>query len=239
MDNSVNLILIHPEDFTDASRVCLSGRRLAHVLEVHRASPGDTLRVGALGGLIGSGVVREIGPQQLCMDITLDTPPPSACPCTLVAALPRPKSMRKVLHAATTLGIKRICFVNSHRVDKSYWKSPRNEPDAVREVLELGLEQCVDTILPEVSFHRRIRWFVEDDLPGIALGKTGLIAHPVAQQPCPRGLDCPSVLAIGPEGGFVDYEVGYFADAGFAPVSIGPRILRVEEAVAAIVGRLY
>jgi 16S rRNA (uracil1498-N3)-methyltransferase len=235
----MNCILLTPEDFASPDTVCLHGRRLEHVRGVHRASVGDTLRVGVLGGRIGTGIVTALDEQQLVMEVSLTDEPPPATPCALVVALPRPKSMRKVLHVAATMGIKEMHFINSHRVDKSYWKSPRMEPEAVSDVLTLGLEQCVDTIMPRVSFHKRIRWFVEDDLPAIARDRCCLIAHPPATQVCPRALAGESVLAIGPEGGFVDYEVDYFVKAGFAPVSMGRRILRVEEAVAALLGRLY
>jgi len=234
----MNAILLTPEDFVAEQRVHLTDRRLAHVLEVHRAAVGERLRVGLVGGKLGTGTVTALDKSALEMEVTLDTDPPTPAPLTLIVALPRPKSMRKVLHVATTLGIKQIHLINAHRVDKSYWKSPRLKPEAVKEVLTLGLEQSVDTILPGVSFHRRIRWFIEDDLPALCAGKRCLIAHPGASEPCPRALDRPCALAIGPEGGFQDYEVGYFVKAGFTAVTMGPRILRVEEAVAALAGRI-
>jgi len=46
-------------------------------------------------------------------------------------------------------------------------------------------------------------------------------------------------LAIGPEGGFIAEEIASLAKVGFQPVVLGPRILRVETAVAAILGRLF
>jgi 16S rRNA (uracil1498-N3)-methyltransferase len=37
-------------------------------------------------------------------------------------------------------------------------------------------------------------------------------------------------LAIGPEGGFTSEEVSLSLEAGWQPVDLGPRILRVETA---------
>ena len=56
---------------------------------------------------------------------------------------------------------------------------------------------------------------------------------------CPRSLQEPCVVAIGPEGGWIDAERASFRDAGFREVDLGPRILRVETALAALAGRLY
>ena len=48
-------------------------------------------------------------------------------------------------------------------------------------------------------------------------------------------------LLIGPEGGFAEEEVSLARDAGFLPVSLGPRILRTETAaiVAAALVQSY
>jgi RsmE family RNA methyltransferase len=46
------------------------------------------------------------------------------------------------------------------------------------------------------------------------------------------------VLAIGPEGGWIEREVETFIARGFTPVSIGAPILRVEAAVASALGQL-
>ena len=43
---------------------------------------------------------------------------------------------------------------------------------------------------------------------------------------------------LGPEGGFVPYEIERFQACGFSPVSLGERILRVDTALPALVGRL-
>jgi 16S rRNA (uracil1498-N3)-methyltransferase len=234
----MNSILLFDSDFTSPTTVRLTGRRLAHVALVHKAAAGDTLKVGLLGGKLGQGRVVLLDDTALELELTLDRDPPPPLAATLVVALPRPKSMRRVLHVAVTMGVKRVCFVNSHRVDKSYWQSPMLAEGKQREIVHLGLEQAVDTIAPKVSFHKRLTWFVEDDLPALSRGCLALIAHPPAANACPAQVGRPLALAIGPEGGFVDYEIEYFVKAGFAAVSLGPRILRVEEAVPALLGRL-
>ena len=52
-------------------------------------------------------------------------------------------------------------------------------------------------------------------------------------------LAAPITLAIGPEGGWVEAEVQSLLRAGLQPIDLGPRILRTETALAALVGRLF
>lgn len=238
----MNTLLLTPEELgsPQGGRVRLpDDRRVAHVRTVHRAAIGDRLRVGMLGGRLGTGVVAAIAADVLELDVTLDREPPPPVPLVLVLALPRPKVMRRVLQTVAALGVKRLCLAAAWRVEKSYWESPMLHDAALREQLVLGLEQACDTVLPVVTLHRRFKPFVEDELPALADGRLGLLAHPTATRPCPRAVDGPVALAIGPEGGFTDYEVGALAAQGFAAVSIGPRVLRVEQVVPALVGRLF
>ena len=124
-------------------------------------------------------------------------------------------------------------------MEKGFWQRPFREPEAIREQLILGLEQARDTVLPEIVIEKRFKPFVEDRLPALAHGTLGLIGHPGDYPPCPRGLDEPVKLAIGPEGGWIPYEVDLLAKAGLQPVQLGARILRVETAVTALLSRLF
>jgi len=113
------------------------------------------------------------------------------------------------------------------------------DPIALREQLLLGLEQGRDTMLPEVMLRRRFKPFVEDEVPALAQGTRPLVAHPVAAAACPFALRARVTLAVGPEGGFIPYEIDMLRAHGFEPVSLGPRPLRVEQAVPALLGRLF
>jgi len=233
----MNLILLFDTDFVSPARVRLAGRRLRHVLDVHRAAAGDELTVGVAGGGVGRGRVVRLDGEALEMEVTLDRQPPPPLPLTLVLALPRPKVLNRVVAGVASLGVKRVFLVNAWRVEKSYWGSPRLLH--LRDQAILGLEQAKDTMLPQIETRRLFRPFVEDELPAIARGTRALVAHPVASATSPRAIAEPVTLAIGPEGGFIAEEIASLERIGFEPVSIGPRVLRVETAVAAIIGRLF
>ena len=91
-----------------------------------------------------------------------------------------------------------------------------------------------------IAFQPRFKPFVEDVLPGMLRDAPGIVAHPGAALPCPAGEGAPGLrtLILGPEGGFTDYEIGALITAGARPVHLGPRILRTEVALAALLGRL-
>jgi 16S rRNA (uracil1498-N3)-methyltransferase len=236
----LNLILLFQDDFNeDQNHVQLQGRRLKHVLDVHRASVGDELCVGVLGSRIGIGTVTVLSQSVLELEVRLDRLPPSKLPLTLILALPRPKFLKRVLRSASAMGVKRIILINSFRVEKSYWQSPLLSNDGMREQLILGLEQARDTVLPEILLKPLFKPFVEDNLPEIATGTLPLVAHPLAAHPCPRDVKQAVTLAIGPEGGFIPYEIEQLETCGFQPVQIGDRILSVETAVPALISKLF
>ncbi|MGY4814723.1 16S rRNA (uracil(1498)-N(3))-methyltransferase [Pseudomonas chlororaphis subsp. piscium] len=235
----MNLLLLEEADFIAADRVILRDRRLTHMQEVHRAAVGDSLRVGRIGGLMGTAELLRLEAQEAELQVSLDQPPPTKLPLTLVLALPRPKMLRRVLQTVAAMGVPRLVLVNSYRVEKSFWQTPFLEPEAIREQLILGLEQARDSVLPEVVIEKRFKPFVEDRLPALVEGTLGLVGHPGQYPACPRGLDEPVTLAIGPEGGWIPYEIDLLGKSGLQPVQLGERILRVETAVTALLARLF
>lgn len=235
----MNLLLLEEADFIAADRVVLRDRRLVHMQEVHGVAVGDSLRVGRIGGLMGRAEVVRLEPREAELQVVLDQAPPAKLPLTLVLALPRPKMLRRVFQTIATMGVAKVILVNSYRVEKSFWQTPFLQAEAIRENLVLGLEQARDTVLPEIIIEKRFKPFVEDRLPAIADGTLGLVGHPGNYPPCPRALQEPVTLAIGPEGGWIPYEVDLLAKAGLSPVQLGERILRVETAVTALLARLF
>jgi len=238
----MNLLLLHDEDLREDGTALLTGRRAVHAREVLRAGEGDRLRVGRLGGLTGEGRVIGNGPEGLHLSLSLDTAPPPRAGITLLLAIPRPKALKKVLPAVASLGVDRVILVNAARVEKSYFDSKVLAQDAVHELLVLGLEQARDTIPPQLQVRERFRPFVEDELPGLLTDvPTRLLPHPTASTPVQALHPLPPgkvALAIGPEGGWVPFEVELLSKAGFLPFSLGPRILRVEVAVPLLVGQV-
>lgn len=237
----MNLILLFESDFIDNERtmVRLTGRRKEHALSVCNAAPGDTLRVGLLNGKTGAGKVMAVSARSMDVTVTLDAASPQPLPLTLILALPRPKALKRCIEAVTAMGVKKIFIIQSWRVEKSYWSSPALSAEALRDHMLLGLEQACDTVLPSIEIRKRFKPFVEDEVPAVIKGTRPLVAHPYTEKTCPWHYGRPITLAIGPEGGFIPYEIALLEKSGFEAVSLGKRILRVEHAVPALIGRLF
>jgi RsmE family RNA methyltransferase len=235
----MNLILLEPHDYLSPDVVRLSDRRASHIRETLGAEPGARLRVGNLNGLLGSGELLRDGDDGIELAVSCNEPPPPKLPLTVLLGLPRPKMLRRVLRTVAEIGIARLILLNTWKVDKSYWQTPSLEPDALQRFLREGLEQARDTVLPEVMLARRFKPFVEDELPILLQHARGLVAHPGDYPPCPIGIAEPCTLAIGPEGGFTNYEFELLKRQGMAPVQIGSRILRVETVLPVLTTRLF
>jgi RsmE family RNA methyltransferase len=231
----MNLLLLRDDDFLPDGTVRLTGRRLVHAREVLRASEGASLRAGRLGGFAGAGVVLHASDQELLLRVDLSEPPPARPGIDLLLAMPRPKALKKVLPAVASLGVDRVVLVNAARVEKSYFSS--KVIDGAFELFCEGLEQARDTRPPELIVREQFRPFVEDELAQTFPEGARLLAHPAAAGGVPARTGR-TVLAIGPEGGWVPFEVELLSAHGFVPFSLGPRPLRVEVAVSYALGAL-
>ncbi|MEM7152293.1 MAG: 16S rRNA (uracil(1498)-N(3))-methyltransferase [Myxococcota bacterium] len=234
----MNLLLIEPSERREPGLACVGGRKAKHLRTVLGKGAGDTLRVGELGGKVGQGSIDRVDEEGAWVRYSVDEEPPPPVPLRLVIALPRPPMLRRLLSAVTAMGVKHIAFIHAARVEKSFWTSHSLRPDAVAEQLRLGLEQARDTVLPRVEQWPRFRPFIEDELPRFAGSGRRLVAEPMPSASPPVASNERTTVAIGPEGGWVPFELEMLAAAGFEPVTMGPRILRVETAVIALVARL-
>ena len=236
----MNLILLSADDFTGPDQVLLQKRRFKHLVTVNRAAVGDELTVGRLNGKIGRATVTQVKKDQIQLEIlNLDQDPPSPLPLTLILALPRPKMLKRIIETVSCLGVKRIFLTNSWRVERSYWQSPVLEEAKIKSHIIAGLEQGKDTMIPEIRTCRYFSSLIKDVLPTLPDSRFKIVAHPKGQFPCPAELNQPLILAIGPEGGFIDREIDSFAEHGFDVCHLGPRILRVETAVPYLIARLF
>lgn len=247
----MNCILLPEANFLHNTAQINALSQINHATDILGAKVGESLKIGQLGGRLGTAIIDDItsGCIQL-RDVTLTTTPPPKLDLTVVLALPRPKVLRRLIMDMTALGVRDIILINSYRTQKSYWQSPMLA--RLDEFVLEGLQQGVDTIAPRIDLQKRFKPFVEDDLARLVTDRS-VVAHPYASQSFAQYLKkqylknqylqkqstdtLPSLVCIGAEGGWIDYEIDLLAAQGCEAVHIGPRILRTEAAVNALLGQ--
>jgi RsmE family RNA methyltransferase len=237
----VNLILLKPSDAADGGRYIVSDARAAHVRDVLRAEPGRELRVGLLDGPLGRGRVVEMTDDAVVLDCSFDAETPPRALVDLVLSVPRPKSLAKLWPEIAALGVDRVVLLRTWRVAKPYLTAKALDPATYRPLLHEGMMQAKTTREPRVEIEPLFKPWVEDRADAFVDGALALVAHPTATTPLVDVRIAPSrrvVVAVGPEGGFVPYEIEALERAGFQSVSMGERTLRVETAVVALLSQI-
>ncbi|WP_010112362.1 16S rRNA (uracil(1498)-N(3))-methyltransferase [Acinetobacter sp. P8-3-8] len=234
----MNIVLLDPRQ-TQTEIWTISAKRQIEHLKAHvNVQVGDSLKVGIRDGKRYLTEIIHITESSIQIKPIQEETVPQKLPVTLIVALPRPKVLRRLIMDAVTLGVDKLILIHSYRVDKSYWQTPFLQQ--LDHYVTLGLEQAGDTIAPKIELYKRFKPFTEDILPTLITAQLpAYVAHPYAEQAMPFAIDHPCTVIIGPEGGFIPYEVDLFIQNGCQAVSLGNRILRTETVIPYVLGRLF
>jgi len=243
----MNLLLFESAEILADNTIVLNDRRSEHIIRVLGCGIGDSIRAGMINGPAGTGEIISIGRGRKNPEVVLRFTPESGLPSQpavdLIMGLVRPIMLKKILVQAASIGVGKIFLINANRVEKSFFGARLLKDENYRPYLLEGLEQAKDTFLPQLTIHQRFRPFVEDYIPTIAnTYNKMLVAHPDAieglKQAAGIGINGRTLLAVGPEGGWVDFEIEKFIEQSFVPVSMGSRILRTDTAVVSLLAQL-
>lgn len=240
----MNLILADAHEF-DGRTLIVDDHRAKHIVKILGCKEGDRVKCGEIDGRRGTGKIvsmRKKYPFRVELTVELQEIPGNDPNIDLLLALPRPIMLKRIFSQVTSLGVGKIIIINANRVEKSFWEAGLLSRDAYREHLIHGLEQAVDTRLPKVEIHRRFRPFMEDEFPTIKEEYTHLLlAHPGERNTLSQRITSKPIrvlYGVGPEGGWVDYEIDKFKENGFKTFAIGERILKVDTATIALHARI-
>ncbi len=238
----MNLILLEERDRVDATCVTLTDARATHLLKVLRVTRGQSVRIGVLDGPFGTGTVEALSDGSVTMQCVFETETPSRPRVDVLLALPRPKVMRRLWAQLAAIGVGQIILTNASRVERDYFDTHIVTETSYRPLLIEGLQQARDTRLPQVSIHRQFRICVEDHLDGLFPSGVRLVADPSGTASISNALtgrDARVLLAIGPEGGWNDFELTMLEAHGFTRVGLGRRTLRVDTACVALLSHVH
>ena len=242
----MNLIILTDDDRFGEDRYRLTDRRAEHIRAVLGLVVGHAVQVGLLNGPMGTAVVEAVTSDAITLRVERLVDSPGISPAIdLICALPRPQTLKKVLLTSAMMGVRRLDLIRANRVEKSYYQTPLLQPRHFMPFLIDGLSQGKLTRLPQVTVHERFRPFFEDCLPERAREQGGwdmkLLPDTEAGRSLAglwRGGHKSVLVAIGPEGGWVPFEIDLMKQLGFESVSLGRWTLRVEHAVTAILSQV-
>ncbi len=244
----MNIIILTDNDRMNEGNFLVSDQRAEHIRTILKLQKGDALEVGILNGLRGSGIIEKIDDLGVMIHVEnlYSKDDKNTLPqVDIICALPRPQTLKKVLITCGMMNVHSLFLIRANRVEKSYYHSPLLNPENYQPYLIEGLSQGKFTRLPEVKIFKRFKPFFEDTFPTIEKqagseyikllpdSESGVMLNDVYS-----GNNQNIILAIGPEGGWVPFEIELMQGLGFKSFSLGPWILRVEHALTAALAQI-
>lgn len=227
-------LLVDPAHF-DAPEVRIEGDAYRHLFRARRVEAGEELRIVDGRGRARWGKVARV--DRTSATVVLGEPAPEREPAfrlDLIVPTCRPERASWLVEKATEVGVHAVRFVNMARAPREFGAGAM---ERLARVAEAALEQCHRSRLPEVTGPHAWqetagltdgaeRWFLDTEIDTETAAGWG------GQPQGERG-----TLLVGPEGGLDPGERRDLLAAGWRPVGLGERILRLE--TAAVVGAAF
>jgi len=243
----MNSLIVFKDEFVDDGLVEIRAERAEYVQRAHDLKLGLEVRAAVFYGKRGRALVKALRPNKVTLEISVEQDPLPLNPVHLIVAVPRPQTVKKIVQLAATMGLERVHLIRTEKVVKSYLTSQALEAEQIEYNIVKGLEQSGGSLPPLVALHKRFKPFVEDALAGLLEEQEHVPLKLIAHTDCGEeglarislgSMDQPVYLAVGPESGWNEFEVEQFISRGFIPVGLGERTLRVETAVAVLLGQV-
>lgn len=222
--------LFTPADLSEGGAVDLDPDAANHLGRVLRARVGDPVTLFNGDGFDYAGTVAALakGSVRVTLGARMDPGTEAPLAITLGLALSKGDRFDWAVQKATELGVAAIAPLFTTRVDVRIPTERREKRRAHwQQVAVSACEQSGRARIPAVQQPLDLDTWLET-----ADADCKLVLHHRA--PAPLASDRPRsvCLLVGPEGGLTQDEVARACAAGFAPLRLGPRVLRTETAPA-------
>lgn len=216
----------------------LSGDEANHILQVLRMKIGDQVFLFDNSNQEYQARIISIVRNRIYFEILNQKTVMRESPVQVTLGLPliRSQPFEWILQKGTELGAVAFCPYYSLRSRRNFEKTEMgSRMKRWQRILVEAAKQCERNILPELFPAVPFAGLLEESPQALKI-----IPYEEESSQTLKDLEGPpsssrTVLAlVGPEGGFHKDEVQQARDKGFAPVSLGPRILRSETAALAL-----
>jgi 16S rRNA (uracil1498-N3)-methyltransferase len=229
----------------DAGDTCVAAEdQTRYLTSVLRMQEGDPLIVFNGSDWEFDAVIRHGQTGALALEITNKRPVPlDEIEITLCQAILKVEKMDGIIRHATELGARRIIpFLAERSIPR--WPAVKGlqKRERWRKIAIEAARQCGRIDIPEIGEIASLAGMLGSARNGALKlipweEESGLGIREVLRDPRydgTRGFH----MVIGPEGGFAKDEIDQARRAGFLPVSLGRRVLRVETAALAVLAIL-
>ena len=239
----MNFLLFYKHELScNNTKGVITGSRLSFLKERYTIKEGQEISVGLIDGKLGKAKVIKMTNNEILFDVNLDKESPQKLDLTLIISICRPQTNKKILHIATSLGVKKIIFLRCDNIPKSYIQSTSLSEKNIKNECLLAMSQVGDTFFPEIKIYKSIFDCFNEEGENLINNNLNVIADTNCNYELNRdnfsNISNIKCIAIGPESGFSDKEIEYFHQKSFKSIGLGERILRVEVALGYIIGKI-
>ena len=225
----------------DAAEIILDGAEAQHLIKVMRAKAGTVIELFDGSGVEWEARIVDVRRNEVTLEV-LGSEKVSREPAvqlTLGIALPKGDRQKWVIGKLVELGVYQVVPLMTENgvaqpVEKAIGRLRRQVVEASKQCGRNHLmkisEPCTLSAFLAEQFHQA--WIAHPLSAAVATGNQSLTVAALNIESGTAG------IAIGPEGGFSMGEVSMAITAGWKPVELGSRILRIETAAMAVAAQL-
>lgn len=211
-------------------RILLIGSEARHITTVLRMQPGTEVELFNGRGTIIRGEVLQVTSREVIIHVrSRRTQHESATPLTLAQAMLKGKKMDFLIQKATELGIHTFIPLITRYCEKRV--HGKQQLDRWQRIMFEACKQCRRPIPMQIKEPVSIERLPLSQNSNLIMPWEDEDSRPIS--PALLHDNQPTLLLIGPEGGFHPNEVSLARNLSFCTVSLGPRILRAETAALA------
>ena len=201
---------------------------LYHIKTVMRMKSGEQVEVVHENTVYLCDLTVDKSGIDVYINKSLDTIQNKEPEITLILPFLKEQKMDLILQKGTELGINKFIFIETERtIVKIEEKKVQNKLDRWSRICKEASEQSMRLDIPKVEILRDISAL--EKIEGLKLLCSTVEKEKTIKNILKNNTKCDKInLMIGPEGGFSSKEELYFEKKGFAKISLGSQIMRVE-----------
>jgi 16S rRNA (uracil1498-N3)-methyltransferase len=219
-------------DEVSGNQAALVGAHAAHLAVVLRARVGQCFDI-ATGEALRSGRITSVTPERVEFELGEEIPAPGSPIISLLLAIFKFDRMEWAIEKCGELGVARIIPLIARRTDSHLVRAAEKRVERWRRLGQQASEQSRRTAVIIVNEPMKVK-----DAASLSAPTRIVLAESEHQVMLKDALQSHSpsdelLLAVGPEGGWTEDEIGIFSRAGWISASLGSTILRAETAAIA------